>query len=330
MKTNKHPNPIPRLRQTSTPPSPEAWALAFKVWLESQGSENTRRAYRSAWIAFRKDTGLRPLEAKTSDISSWVEIMIAAVLTTATIHQRLAAVSSFYKYAIRAGLCRYNPADPVPRPHHEPYSRARALDPDQARALLAAIPRDTRQGKRDFALFSSVLITGRSIHAICRLRFGDIKIQNDQVWISWSADCPPEPVSTNLWSAIRDFLSANGQLGSIHPRDFIFTPLTDRATHLPNVPSKSWDSSMPISTTMVGRLIKKYAQRAGLDPTHITPQTLRYTAATLRAQVGADPQKIADLLGYADPTTADRLLRQLQVNAHPPWQKLQTILQPEN
>ena len=81
---------------------------------------------------------------------------------------------------------------------------------------------------------------------------------------------------------------------------------------------------------MVGRLIKKYAQRANLDATHITPQTLRYTAAALRSQVGADPQQIAELLGYADPATANRLLRKLQINPQTPWQKLQSILHPKN
>jgi site-specific recombinase XerD len=55
------------------------------------------------------------------------------------------------------------------------------------------------------------------------------------------------------------------------------------------------ESSQPLSTTIVGRLIQKYAHRAGLNAAQITPQTLRYTAAALCAQVGANPQEIAKL-----------------------------------
>jgi site-specific recombinase XerD len=334
MKTNKLPQAnsfAPRLRQQTTqPPNPEAWSTAFKDWLASQSSPNTCRAYRSAWITFRKDTGLRPLDVDTAAIAAWVNAMTETGLTASTIHQRLAAISSFYKHAIRAGLCRINPVDPVPRPHHEPYSRARALDPEQARALLAAIPRNTRQGKRDFALLLLLLVTGRSLSEICQLRFGDLHSRGDQSWINWSDGDRPEPVPITVRTAIRDFLIANGQLGSIQGEEHLFTPLTNRAARLPNVFEHSWESSQPLSVTMVGRLIKKYARRAGLNPRHITPQTLRYTAAALRAQVGANPQEIANLLGYADPATADRLLRQLRVNAKPAWQKIISLIQPDN
>ena len=216
----------------------------------------------------------------------------------------------------------------VLRPQPKPYSRARALQPDQARALLAGIPRATRQGQRDYALLLTALISGRPLTEICQLRFGDLTIRGDTAWITWPGDQPPTPeqMPRPLWHAFRDFLAANGQMGSIRPEDYLFTPLSDRAAHLPNVDPGAWDATAPLSPAMVGRLIKKYARRAGLDPAHISAQTLRYTAAALRAQAGADPQQIADLLGYADPHTADRLLRQLQVNPPTPWQKLQAAL----
>jgi integrase len=79
---------------------------------------------------------------------------------------------------------------------------------------------------------------------------------------------------------------------------------------------------------MICRLVKKYARRAGLEPDQITPQTLRYTAASLRATSGADPAQIADLLGYTNPASADRLLRQLQINSNPPWQKFIELVVP--
>ena len=192
---------------------------------------------------------------------------------------------------------------------------------------MAAIPRSTRQGKRDYALFSIAVYTGRPVSAICKLRFGDLQRRDQVLWINWPGDEHPQPAHKFIWDGITDFLEANGQLGSIQSDDYIFTALTERATHLPNVPVATWDSSQPLSPNMVARLIKKYARRAGLDPKHITPKTLQYTAAAQHASLGAPPQLLADWLNYGDPYTFDKLYRNLVANASPPWQNIDTYFE---
>ena len=139
------------------------------------------------------DTHLDPREATSADILAWCNQLSATGLRAATVHQRLAALSSFYGYAVRQGLLPLNPADPVPRPEIQPHTRAFALPPDQVRALLHAVSHNTRQGKRDYALLLTLLIPAL------------------------------------LLDALRDFLQENGQLASVRPEDHIFTPLSFQA-----------------------------------------------------------------------------------------------------
>jgi hypothetical protein len=95
------------------------------------------------------------------------------------------------------------------------------------------------------------LITGFPINEIYQLCFGDLQPCGEPVWIYGQTWKKPEHAPPILWRTIMDFLRANGQLGSIFTDDYIYTPLTDHATHLPNVPTHSCDAFQPISTTMV-------------------------------------------------------------------------------
>ena len=77
------------------------WTQAYDLWLESQRSSNTRRAYRMAWESFLDSTSKLPWEIGKSDVAIWVDHLRADRLSPATIRQRMAAVSSFYSYTMR-------------------------------------------------------------------------------------------------------------------------------------------------------------------------------------------------------------------------------------
>lgn len=56
----------------------------------------------------------------------------------------------------------------------------------------------------------------------------------------------------------------------------------------------------------LARRLRRLAATADLDPSQISPQVLRYTAATIALNAGAPAQRVADLLGYRIPTTTMR------------------------
>lgn len=144
------------------------WLHAYNLWLSSRHSPNTCRAYAKAWSLFSSFTQKPPHLTSRPDVASWVDSLRSSGLSSEFIHQRLAAISSFYTYTSRtyaltdpAGherpLHSFNPAAAISLPKAHPYRKSTYLTTAQARAFLNAIPRHTLQGKRDYALANDSL-----------------------------------------------------------------------------------------------------------------------------------------------------------------------------
>jgi integrase len=82
--------------------------------------------------------------------------------------------------------------------------------------------------------------------------------------------------------------------------EYVFTPLGDCALHLPTVNEEEWDTDRPLSSHEVGRLLKRYARRAGLDPSRVQVRVLRLTAAALHSDAGAALGELSAMLGHTD------------------------------
>jgi site-specific recombinase XerD len=96
---------------------------------------------------------------------------------TATTHnQRLSVLSSFYEYAMRNDFLDFNPIKNVERAKVQQYKTAKALSREQTAQGLAEIDRSTRRGKRDYALLSVLLATGRRLSEVADLTLGDVQI----------------------------------------------------------------------------------------------------------------------------------------------------------
>jgi len=254
-------------------------------------------------------------------------------------------------------LHHYNPVSAVPRPKVNPYGKAKYLSVDQARAFLRAIPRSYPQGFRDYALFLAYMITGRRNSEIRTLRWGDFEhdmgrsfseltsqkfTKNSQANVEYPAsarifyrwqgkgkdrrdECP-----SSLWRAITDFLKAADRLDTISPDQYIFTALNNNSSRLPNVSSSNQYASIgqrrPLTARFVGRLLKRYALRAGLDPRLITVHTLRHTAAMLRKEAGEDVEAISRFLNHSSLSVTQIYLHQVEGATDTGWQKVEALL----
>jgi integrase len=319
-----------------------AWAEAFELWMGSLKTENTRRAYRKAWDDFLSFTGKNPWVVGKTDVARWVEDMRMRGLSACTIQQRIAAVSSFFRYTNdehtvispdgrEVSLHSINPAAGKSlRPKVVPYGKAIHLSAEEARALLKAIKRNTLQGLRDYALILAYLFTGRRNSEVRVLRWGDFEVSAGRAWYRWSGKHHenerfelPAPV----WEAIRAYLKAAGRLEAMQDGDPIFTALSNRATRLPNVNALAFlPTRQPLSMREVGRLLKVYAKRAGLDPKKVHVHTLRHTAAMLRKEAGDDVQKISAFLGHSSLAITQIYLHKVEGQKDESWAKVESLL----
>src|SRR5512146_1204400 len=103
-----------------------------------------------------------------------------------TANLRLAAISSFYRYALRHDFLRGgNPVERVERQAVQAYAAAHPLAYDDLRMRLAEIDLSTPAGLRDYALLLLGLHTGRRVSELAGLRREHIIIRASRVEITW-------------------------------------------------------------------------------------------------------------------------------------------------
>ena len=248
----------------------QAWPPAYEQWLaggwRSHGaaiSEQTRRAYQRAVDEFSRFVGDQyPLwRVQGSQVVGWQAAMRSRGLSKATINLRLAGLSSLFDFLVCQfpALMDHNPAASAPRARIAPRN-PRGLAQDEVTALLRRINRSSVRGLQDYALVMALLSTGRLSKEVAGLTWGECKAL-------------PQPAG----EAIRAYLQADGRMAAMGDEDYVFVALSDVAGRLPNV--KRLDRAKPLSGTMISRIVKKCARRAGLDESRINTHTLRYTTA---------------------------------------------------
>jgi integrase/recombinase XerD len=263
------------------------------AWQLAQSSPHTLRAYSRSmagycgWLDVR---GLDLLSVKRPVIDGYRHSLAGS---PATVAARLAALSSFYRYALSAELIAANPVELVKRPKVNPdHSGTSGLSKDQAKALLEIARAD---GPRSHALVALLLLTGIRLgealnagttdygydagHRTLRIRRKGGKDAKVAV---------PAPAV----EALNAYLETTGRELTASPADGglpIFTTATGRR----------WNPSEAFRT--VQRLVRV----AGIDGT-ISPHSLRHTFATIALDAGTTLHDLQDSMGHADPRTTRR------------------------
>jgi len=145
-------------------------------------------------------------------------------------------------------------------------------------------------------------------------------------------DLPPP-----VYEAMRTYLRAVGRLaspqpppeagrGEIRPDEYVFTALSDRARRLPGV-GADWDENGALSAREVRRIVKKYARKAGLDPSQVHVHTLRHTAAELYRKSGDDIFQVSKLLAHSSPTVTKGYFDHMRGHQNVSWRKVAAGLQ---
>ncbi len=317
-----------------------AWKEAYFLWQSALRSENTRRAYAVSWESLLSASGKYPWEINATDIYRWVNGMRELGLSQATVNQRVAGISSFYRFVVRnyritlpdgheATLRVDNPAESSElRVPVNPYGKTTYLGVLECRALLAAIPRSTVQGLRDYALLLGYLYTGRRNSEWRTIRWEQFERKGHKVYYVWSGKGKKEQrfeLPITVWEAVLAYLRASGR-ETLVEGEYIFLAVTDRAKRLPNVGRGYCREMQPLSARQVGALLKHYARRAGLDEKKVHVHTLRHSAAMLRVEVGDDVEKISAFLAHSSLAVTQIYLHSLEGKQDDSWAKLDTLL----
>ncbi|MEO6888381.1 MAG: site-specific integrase [Ktedonobacteraceae bacterium] len=180
---------------------PDDRTLAIELWLLEKytltQSTCTIAAYRAILLSLRAYLQAQGLDLDqsvmtlTAHIQTWAGLRASASkrqghVAPTTYNQRVAAVSSFYQWAIENGTyVGKNPTDKVSRAQVKKYATSCALNPQEIRMKLKAIDCETPQGLRDYVLLQVALNTGHSSQELASLTWNCVHLENGVVTLTF-------------------------------------------------------------------------------------------------------------------------------------------------
>ncbi|MBA3944951.1 MAG: tyrosine-type recombinase/integrase [Herpetosiphonaceae bacterium] len=283
--------------------------LAVAAWLDAKGgrsgSAKTLRAYHDTLQRFRQwlHTHHADLDSPPQALGllaqRWAGLDQPA---PATYNQRLAILSSFYRYAIRHGLLTTtNPIDQVERRTVDSYGGAVPLDRDRLRVLLQAIDRTTLAGQRDYALLVVALQTGRRLGELAGMRLGDLQVRGSTITVTWQRTKGGKTMRDRLVSTTTTAVTAWLQA----MQAAVPGPFSGRSPVWCSLAINNRTLGHPLTTRAISDICRL---RLGTGKVH----TLRHTFARAMEETGAKVSEIQARLGHTSLAVTGRYLQALR------------------
>ena len=272
-----------------------------EVWLASQKSVRTRRAYKLDVAHFMRTLGITtPDQLRQVDhraVIAWERIMREEEGAAAsTVRRRMSALSSLFKHLVRHGAATRNPVVDVARPNiNREEGTTAAFSKAEARKLLDVPALDTVAGLRDRAILSVGLQVGLRRAEIASLTVGDLH-QNrgyDALRLTRKGG-RRDALAINPQAAarIRAYLE---KAGHGEDRDGpMFRPLRGNA--------KAHDPAGQLDPDAIDRLVRKYVAAIGLARRY-SAHSMRATFITTALENGAQLEDVQKAAGHRDPST---------------------------
>lgn len=213
--------------------------------------------------------------------------------STATRNARLAAIHSFYRYALPLIPDHAHTASQVLAIPQRRRERAIVsyLTAAETEALLAAPQRTTWFGRRDHALLLTAVQTGLRLSELTALKLHDLTLVIPGAAVHTTGKGRRQratPLTRQTTAILNQWLPEAGS----EPTNPVFP--TRKGT--------------PMSPDAVQRLVAKHATTAArtcpsIAAKHVTPHTLRHTAAMALITAGVDTSVIALWLGHQSAVT---------------------------
>ncbi len=285
-------------------PAVEGFLALSAARLAPRTVEAYRRdlAHLSAWL------GRSPARATADDLASYVAQLRADGLAGTTIARRLAAIRAFYRHQMLLGAREDNPAAQVELPKRR-RTLPRTLSPGEVERILDAAAGTTPRAMRDRALIELLYGGGLRVSEAVSLDRQAIDLENRLVrCIGKGNKERVVPIGREAAEALRRYLA--------HGRPFL-----DKR-HRPELFLNARGG--PLTRAGVFLILRKLAEKAGLEPGRVHPHLLRHSFATHLLEGGADLRAVQEMLGHADLATtelythvSDRRRRELYFQAHP-------------
>lgn len=270
-------------------------------------------------------------EVTPSMANAWAHELVEVKRNSeATANAKLSAMGNFYDYLKRqsVGVVRYNPFDTSEgcirfKGAIKDYSDKRTMIPAEINRLFDSVdfPPTKNTTKylialRDLIALQLLATTGMRRGEIIKIRLGDIS-RNYGMWTCSIRGKGNKyrmiVISDGIKENIDEYVKARG----LTYRDADAPLLTNH--------SSNYEENLFLSTQAIYRIVKKYADKAGIGADDISPHNLRHTYCTQTISMGVDRETVADLVGHSNTRTTRRYDHSLRMLRDNPAEELSDI-----
>jgi integrase/recombinase XerC len=270
--------------------------------VEKGFSPHTCRAYRNDLEQFVRYVESLPeipyQEGREVDARHVDDILIRSYLgflhkkcEKSTIARKLSALRSFFRFLVRRGVVRTNPADSVltpkrgkPVPHYLPV--------DDVFRLLDGVKGSSVMALRNRAILETLYSTGIRVAELTGMNVDDVDMDRGFVRVLGKGNKERlAPVGSRALKSIGVYLEKRGQSAGSAFQGTDPLLVNNRGGRL--------------TTRSIARLLEKVVRQMGLLRP-ISPHGLRHSFATHMLDAGADLRVVQELLGHASLTTTQR------------------------
>jgi integrase/recombinase XerC len=240
---------------------------------QARFSTETVRSYKVALVKFFAFCDKKYDEVQLSDIRGWVASLNQNGLKPRTVHLKISAVKSFYRYAMEEHLVKKNPTLKVKTPKKED-----SLPYYLTQRQVALLQELTRQDVRDRAIVEALYATGVRVSELLQIKLEDIKWETRQIWIRKGKGNKERFVlfSYECAERLKTYLRLRKE-----ESEYLFA--SNRGGHL--------------SRILIEKRFQEFSKKLGFK---VVPHTMRHTFAAHLAEKGMDFSYIQDLLGHAN------------------------------
>jgi integrase/recombinase XerD len=231
-------------------------------------------------------------------------------LSAASAARAVSAVRGLHRFAVREGLAPDDPAREI-TPPTPPRRLPKALGVTEIEAILGSPGDADPLALRDRALLEFLYGTGARISEAVGAAIDDVDLIDGSVLLHGKGG---KTRLVPIGGYAREAL--DGYLVRARPA----LAASGRGTPVIFLNSRGG----PLSRQSAWTILRRAAQRAGLDPDRVSPHTLRHSYATHLLDGGADVRVVQELLGHASVTTTQVYtlvtvdkLREVYATAHP-------------
>jgi integrase/recombinase XerC len=275
----------------------------FQIYLEVQRnvSKHTLKAYIADVEEFnsflresdiiKKSDALINVEPET--IRTYLSHLYRKKVKKVTVNRKIYSLRSFYKYLLRAGKIKNNPAEMVQTAKTEKYIPT-FLSVDEMFQLLGDQGDNSVSGLRDHAMLELFYSSGLRLSELAGLNVTDLDFR--QALVKLRGKGKKErivPVGQKALQAIDEYIKKTTEVRKECDDNLFNNPLFLNAR------------GKRITARSIARIVDAMTVKSGIGR-KISPHALRHTFATHLLNAGADLRSIQELLGHESLSTTQK------------------------